>query len=327
MTRAPLALMVCALAVLGLAGLLIGEVALAPSDLVAAIVHPASPAGEILWRLRAPRTVLAALVGAALGLAGAAMQGLLRNPLAEPGVLGVSAGGGLGAALAVVAGASAAPGLVNLGALAGALLSGVIVAVVAARVRSPAIIILFGVSLSAFAGALTSLAFNLSPSPMATSELLFWLYGSVSNRDWGDVGRLVIPAGAGAALCFAAAPGLAQLTLGDEAADASGLPMRRLRVFAVAGAALLTGASVAAAGVIGFVGLVAPHLVRQSVRDDPAAVLVPSAAAGAVIVVAADLVCRIVPTDAELRLGVLTGLLGAPVFAILAARAGRSWSQ
>jgi iron complex transport system permease protein len=288
---------------------------------------PGSPVGEVLWSIRAPRVGAAALVGAALGLSGAVMQGLLRNPLADPAVLGVSAAAGLGAALALVAGLAAVAGAVELAALAGALLAGTLLSAAAARLQTPEALILFGVSLSAFGGALTALVFNLSPSPIATSELLNWLMGSVANRAWDDLGWAAIPMALGAGLSAYAARGLRMLTLGEETARLSGLPMARLRAAAVAGAALMTGAAVALSGVIGFVGLAAPHLVRAGAKEDPAAVLAPSAIAGAVLLVLADLIGRLIPTEAllELKLGVVTALLGAPLFALIAWRAARSW--
>jgi len=307
-------------------GIGLGETSLIWSQYADALRHPASPPGEVLWGLRAPRVVAAAVVGAALGLAGAVMQGLLRNPLAEPGVLGVSAGGGLGAAAVIALGVAALPGAVEASALAGALAAGAIVVVAAARFREPETLILFGVALSAFGGALTALVFNLSPSPVTTSEILSWLMGSVANRDWSDIALALAPMALGVGLCAYAARGLVMMTLGQETAALSGLPMGRLRAAAVAGASLLTGAAVAMAGVIGFVGLAAPHLVRAGMRNDPARILFPSALAGASLVVAADLIGRVVPTEVELKLGVLTALFGAPLFALVAWRAARSWN-
>jgi len=304
----------------------LGESTLTAHQYAQAFADPGSPAAEVLWTLRAPRAVAAAVVGAALGLAGAAMQGLLRNPLADPGVLGVSAVSALGAAGVIAGGlALAIPGAIELAALAGALLAGALVVFLAARFRQPETLILFGVALSAMGGALTALVFNLSPSLITTNEVLNWLLGSVANRDWGDIAAALIPAILGAALVAYAGRGLTMLTLGEETAALSGLPMARLRAAAVAGAALLTGASVAMAGVIGFVGLAAPHLVRGGVSDDPARTLAPSALVGAILLVAADLAARLIPTDEELKLGVVTALFGAPLFALVAWRASRSW--
>ena len=324
--RALLIVLVLVLLALIAIGVGLGETTLTLGQYAEALRHPASPPGEILWGLRAPRAVAAAVVGAALGLAGAVMQGLLRNPLAEPGVLGVSAGGGLGAASAIALGVAALPGAVELSALAGALAAGAIVVVAAARFREPETLILFGVALSAFGGALTALVFNLSPEPVTTAEILSWLMGSVANRDWSDIGWALLPMALGAGLCAYAARGLVMMTLGQETAALSGLPMGRLRAAAVAGASLLTGAAVAMSGVIGFVGLAAPHLVRAGMRNDPARIMAPSALAGASLVVAADLIGRVVPTEIELKLGVLTALFGAPLFALVAWRAARSWN-
>jgi iron complex transport system permease protein len=311
--------------VLVAAGLLLGETQLTGAQIAHAFTDPASGPGEVLWAIRAPRTVAAAVVGAALGLAGAVMQGLLRNPLADPGVLGVSGGAGLGAALAISLGLAATPGAIEGAALVAAVATGTLLTALAARFREPETLILFGVALSAFAGALTSLVFNFSPSPVTLAEVFAWLLGSVANRDWSDVGRELVPMGAGVLLCAYAGRGLVMLTLGEETAALSGLPMARLRAAAVAGASLLTGAAVAMAGIVGFVGLAAPHLVRAGAGADPGRVLVPSALAGAGLLVAADLAARLIPTDLELKLGVVTALFGAPLFALIAWRAARSW--
>jgi iron complex transport system permease protein len=307
-------------------GTALGETPLSLRQYAEAL-RPGGAVAEVIWSIRAPRVCAAALVGAALGLSGAVMQGLLRNPLADPGVLGVSAAAGLMAALVLVAGLAAVPGAVELAALGGALLAGAILSLAAARLQAPEALILFGVALSAFCGALTALVFNLSPSPIATSEILNWLMGSVANRTWTDLAWAAGPTVLGAALTAYAARGLRMLTLGEETARLSGLPMARLRVAAVAGAALMTGAAVALAGVIGFVGLAAPHLVRSGAKEDPAAVLLPSALAGAALLVVADLIGRMIPTESllELKLGVVTALFGAPVFAVIAWRAARSW--
>lgn len=311
--------LVCALAI----GL--GETPLSAGQYRQAFADSASAPAEILWAIRAPRVAAAALVGAALGLAGAVMQGLLRNPLADPGVLGVSAASALGASAVIALGLAATPWAVEGAALGGALVAGGLLTVLAARLAEPQSLILFGVALSALGGAATALVFNLSPSPVATAEVLSWLLGSVANRDWEDVAAALAPVVAGAALSLWSARGLRMLTLGEETAALSGLDMSRRRAAAVAGAALLTGGAVALAGVIGFVGLAAPHLVRRLVSDDPAAALAPSALAGAILLVAADLAARMIPSAEELKLGVVTALFGAPLFALVAWRAARSW--
>jgi len=314
-------LIVAALALAVLAG----ETAFSVDQYAAAFSDPTSGPAEVLWQVRAPRAVCALVVGSALGLAGAVMQGLLRNPLADPGVLGVSATAALGAALAIVLGAAAVPGLVEVSALAGAALAGGLLIVASRAMRAPEALILFGVALSSFAGAATALIFNLSPSPIASAEVMSWLLGSVQNRSWVDVAWVtpaVVLAGVFAALSGA---GLRMLTLGDEGAATSGLNMGRLRAFALIAAALATGAAVAVAGVIGFVGLAAPHLVRAAVRSDAKRILAPSALAGGLMLIVADLLARLTPTDQELKLGVFTALIGAPLFALIAWRAAREW--
>jgi iron complex transport system permease protein len=322
--RLILALSFALAAALGLS-IAFGETQLTAAQYLDGLTRLGSPSAEILFGIRAPRACAAALVGGALGLAGAVMQGLLRNPLAEPGVLGVSAWSGAAAALAIALGLGAAPGVTEGAALAGALGAGAVVASLAARFREPETLILFGVALAALGGAVTTLIFNLSPEPITVAEVLAWLQGSVDNRDWSDLAAALVPMIPGAVLCAYAAAGLRMLTLGEEAAALSGLPMARLRVAAIAGAALLTGASVEVAGVIGFVGLAAPHLVRGAASDDPARVLAPSAIAGAILLTFADLIARVLPTEIELRLGVVTALFGAPLFALVAWRAARSW--
>lgn len=314
-----------ALAAAGIVAVGLGEARLEPAQYLEALARPGSAAGEILWQVRAPRVVLAALVGAALGLAGALLQGLLRNPLADPGVLGVSASAALGAALAIVAGLALVPGAVEGAAWIGAAAAGLALVAFSARFPEPEALILFGVALSSFAGALTALVFNLSPSPIATAEVLAWLLGSVQNRSWEDALWAAPPLLLAGLLGARAAPALRALTLGEETAALSGLPLARLKLFAVLAASLAAGAAVAVAGVIGFVGLAAPHLVRAAVREDPGRVLLPSALAGALMLVAADLAARLTPTDQELKLGVFTALVGAPLFGLIALRAARSW--
>jgi len=319
------AILLIALVLAAAVAVTLGEVGLSPSQYLRALTHPADPAGQILWEIRSPRVFAAAAVGACLGLSGALLQGLLRNPLADPGVLGVSACAGLGASLAIIAGLAVTPGAVEAAALAGAGVAAVALVIFATRFAEPEALILFGVSLSAFAGALTALVFNFSPSPIATAEVLGWMLGSVENREWADAawGGMALAMAGGLGLW--ARKGLLALTLGEETAATTGLPIRALKIAAVLAAAIATGAAVAIAGVVGFVGLAAPHLVRAAVREDPARLLLPSALAGAVMLVGADLIARLLPTDVEVKLGVLTALIGAPLFGLIAWRAARSW--
>ena len=317
--------LVVAIGVAMAAAVLIGESALSGDQFAQAFSDPASGPGLVLWQVRAPRAATALVVGAALGLAGAVMQGLLRNPLADPGVLGVSALAAFAAAVAIVLGLAAVPGAVEGAALAGAAAAGALLVLFSARVRSPEALILFGVAVSSFAGAATALIFNLSPSPIAMAEVMSWLLGSVQNRSWVDVAWVAPAALVAGGLAALAAPGLRMLSLGEETARTSGLPMGRLRLLALLAAALAAGAAVAVSGVIGFVGLAAPHLVRAAVRGDPGRLLLPSALAGGLMLVVADLLARITPTDQELKLGVFTALVGAPLFALIAWRAAREW--
>ncbi|MBX7247860.1 MAG: iron ABC transporter permease [Caulobacteraceae bacterium] len=307
------------------AAIMLGEVPLAVAQYLQGLGDPGSPAGQILWEIRAPRVLAAAVVGACLGLSGALLQGLLRNPLADPGVLGVSATAALGASVAIVAGLAVTPGAVELAALAGAGLAAGALVLFSARFQEPEALILFGVSLSAFAGALTALVFNFSPSPIATAEVLGWMLGSVENRAWSDVLWGVVGLTVATAVGLWSRRGLLALTLGEETAVTLGLPIRSLKIGAVLAAAIASGAAVAIAGVVGFVGLAAPHLVRAAVREDPARLLAPSTLAGALMLVGADLIARLLPTDVEVKLGVITALIGAPLFGLIAWRAARSW--
>jgi iron complex transport system permease protein len=273
----------------------------------------------IVWEVRMPRVLTAWLVGAALGLSGAALQGLLRNPLADAGVLGLSGFAALGAVVAIAFGAFA---FVPLGAVAFALAAAIIVTTLGWRARGPASLTLIGVGLSSFAGGLIALVLNLAPNPGAVADLVNWTLGSVEGRSLEHValaGGFFI---AGAALILFAARGLQALTLGEEAAAAIGANLPRTRTLVVLGAAACAGGATAVAGIIGFVGVAAPHLVRLFAGHDPARLLAPSAFAGGALLVGADLLVRVLPTDtgAELKLGVAAALLGGPVFALIAAR-------
>lgn len=271
----------------------------------------------IVWDIRFPRALTAWVVGAALGLSGAALQGLLRNPLADAGVLGLSGFAALGAVIAFAFGfAVLAPALAVVFALAAA----VLVTALGWRARGPASLALIGVGLSSLAGGLIALALNLAPNPGALADLVNWTLGSVEARSLQDAflagGFLAI----GALLIFFAARGLQALTLGEEAASAIGANLSRTRALVVLGAAACTGGATAVAGVIGFVGIAAPHLVRALAGHDPARLLLPSALAGGAMLVCADLAVRLLPTDSELKLGVAAALIGGPVFALIAAR-------
>ena len=275
----------------------------------------------VVWEIRLPRAVAALVVGAALGASGAALQGLLRNPLAEPGVLGVSATAALGATFVIYYGLANAGALaLPMAAIAGALAATALLTAAAARVGSVVTLILLGVGLSSFAGALMALLMNLAPHPFSLSDMLNWMLGTVANRSFDDLAPAAPFLLAGLGLLFAGRRSLAALTLGEEAAAGVGLDLGRARRRVVVGAGLATGAAVSIAGAIGFVGIVAPHLVRPLVGHDPARTLAPSALLAGFMLVAADMGVRTAPTDVELKLGVVAALLGAPVFAWIAAR-------
>ncbi|MGN6423965.1 MAG: FecCD family ABC transporter permease [Asticcacaulis sp.] len=307
--------------------LLFGDVPLSGGMWLDALIHWKSIGAEIVWGIRLPRNLAAAGVGAMLGMSGALMQGLLRNPLAEPGLLGVSAGAGLGAAIAIVLGLGLLDFAVAGFALIGATMVAIILLVFVERFPQRQSLILLGVGLSALCGALMALVFNLSPSPVTTAEMLGWMMGSVENRNIWDVLMCLLGLAIAGGLSFRLAKGLRYLTLGEETARSMGVDMVRLTQVVVIGASLLAGLSVAVAGVIGFVGLAAPHFVRAMGVKDPYRLIAPSALTGAIIVLIADALVRMIPATGELRLGVVTSLVGAPLFALLAWRSAKSWMQ
>ncbi|MBI1255528.1 MAG: iron chelate uptake ABC transporter family permease subunit [Hyphomonas sp.] len=278
----------------------------------------------ILWEIRLPRAAAAFAVGAALGLAGAGLQGLLQNPLAEPGVLGVSAFSALGAVIAIFFGLAAVCSLaVPVAAILGAGVATVLLGAAAMRGAGSVTLLLIGIGLSSFAGALMSLALNLAPNPYSLADLVNWMMGSVVNRSWADI-VLAAPALAiGAALVLASGPGLRALSLGDETAASLGADPKRTRLLVIGGTSLLAGASVATAGTIGFVGIVAPHVMRPFVGHDPQRLLVPSALFAGIVLLVADIAIRVLPFQQELKLGVAAALVGGPVFIWIAARMGR----
>ena len=304
-----------------------GDVTLDGTAWVGALLHPHSLGAEIVWGIRLPRNLAAVGVGAMLGMSGAMMQGLLRNPLAEPGLLGVSAGAGLGASLAIVFGLGLVPFAVEGAALLGAAGVAVLLIVFVHRFPQRQSLILLGVGLSAFCGALMSLVFNLSPSPVTTAEIIGWMMGSVQNRTWYDVLWCVLGLVGAGLLSLRLGRGLRFLTLGEETARSMGVDMTRLTQVIVVGSSLLAGLSVAVAGIIGFVGLAAPHFVRALGIKDPYRLIWPSALAGGLMVLAADGLVRVIPASGDLKLGVLTSLIGAPLFAVLAYRSAKSWMQ
>ena len=275
----------------------------------------------ILTEIRVPRTLLALVVGGTLGLTGAALQGLLRNPLAEPGLLGASSGAALGAVIVFYFGlATATSLLLPLGAVMGSLLALAVLYVLAGRRGDLLTIVLAGIAINALAAALTSLALNFAPSPYAALEILFWMLGSLADRSLAHVYLalpLMVP---GWLLVIAAARGLDALTLGEETAQSLGLDPRRTQWLVIGGTALAVGGAVAVTGVVGFVGLVVPHLLRRAAGQHPSRLLLPSFLGGALLATLADTAIRLMPPGPELKLGVVTALVGAPFFLHLVMR-------
>ncbi len=301
----------------------------APLDVGAAIAQwlrgESTLATLVLIELRVPRTVLGVLVGASLGLAGAALQGLLRNPLAEPGIIGVSSCAAFGAVVAFYSGFSiTAPLALPLAGIAGALIAVLLLYALAGREASTLTLILAGVAINGFAGAATALALNLAPNPFAVTEIVFWMMGSLADRSISHL-QLAAPLMIiGWVLLLNSGRALDALTLGEDTAASLGVRLGRLRLMLVLGTALAVGSGVAVTGAVGFVGLVAPHLLRPLVGHQPSRLLVASALAGAVLVLGADIAIRSITVGPELKLGVVTALIGAPFFLLLVMRLRRA---
>jgi iron complex transport system permease protein len=297
------------------ASLLAGRVWLPPS----ALLSHDSLAGLIVRDIRLPRTVLALIVGAVLGLAGAVLQGFTRNPLAEPALLGVSSGAALGAVIAIYFGLAAAspvtgPLMGMVGALAACTLT------FALGRNGTVALVLAGAAVSSLTAAGIALALNFAPNPYAAYEIMTWIMGSLADKSWTQV-WLVLPfALAGAALLAMTGRALDALSLGETQAQSLGVDLTRLTGLVVAGTALSVGAITSVTGAIGFIGLVAPHLVRPFVGYAPRRVLLPATLAGALLLLCADIAARLVHANPELRLGVFTSLLGTPFFFWLVVR-------
>ena len=269
----------------------------------------------IFWEIRLPRAVMGALVGGALGLSGAALQGYLRNPLAEPSLVGVSGGAALGAVFAIHLGLSQVFALaLPLGGLAGAAVAMLAVMALAGPHGGPVTLILAGLAVSSLAAALISLALNLSQNPFASVEMVFWMMGSLADRSLTQVwlSAPLMLAGMGALLTVGRA--LDALTLGEDAARSLGIDVRRTRLAVMAGTALSVGAATAVTGIIGFVGLIVPHVLRPLAHHRPGVLLPASLLGGAIMLLLADVGLRLIQPWMELRIGVLTALIGAPFF-------------
>ena len=327
MTRGALLLiaLTALLAIVFVVSLLVGEVWLDPLEVWRELFLPQPHlAALIVTDLRLPRAVLACLVGAALGLSGAVLQGMTRNPLAEPGLLGVSAGAALGAVIAIYFGMAMLFELTGpiLGILGGLCASALTFAL--ARGGGAATLVLAGVAVSGLAAACISLALNLAPNPYAAYEISRWLMGSLTDRSWNHV-LLVLPfVVLGCAALATTGRALDALALGETQAQSLGVDLGRLRLVVIGGTALAVGAATAVTGAIGFVGLIAPHMVRPFVGHQPSRVLLPATLVGAVLLLAADIATRLIQVGAEIEIGVFTSLLGTPFFFWLVVRMRRT---
>ncbi|MBN9062764.1 MAG: iron ABC transporter permease [Rhizobiales bacterium] len=314
------------LVLLALLSLGVGPAPLSPPRVALALLGGGSEIERtIVLEIRAPRALLAILIGASLGLSGAALQGLLRNPLAAPSLFGAPQAAAFGAVCVISLGlADVLSFALPFAAIAGAFLSVLLLVLVAGRDASLLLLILAGLAVSALAGAATALAMNLAPNPFAALEIAFWLLGSLEDRSFRHVLMTLPFVVVGAAILLWNGSAFRALTLGEDVAQSVGVSVSRLRLVVILAVAMGVGASVAAAGSIGFIGLVAPHLMRPFVKYDPQRLLVPSALAGACILLAADIFVRIIPSSSDIKVGVITTIIGVPFFLLLIARERRA---
>ena len=300
-----LALMIAAF----LLSLSAGKVWIAPTDWFADNAN-----GWIMAELRLPRAILGLAIGAVLGLSGAVLQGYLRNPLADPTVVGVSSSAALGGVAAIFFGLSIWPYGIFICAMIGAAAAIFLLAFMAGRGAGPLGFILGGMVLSTLAGSLTAFLISISANPYATSEIISWLMGAITDRNMDDVIRSAPFMLAGGVLLFMTARTLDALTLGEAGARSIGADMVRIRWLVITGVGLSVGAAVAVSGVVGFVGLIVPHVMRSFCGERPSDILLPSALGGAILTLLADSLVRLIPGPNEIRLGIVMAVLGAPFF-------------
>lgn len=312
------------LAIVTLLSLSIGRVWLPPSVLVDGLLAPEpNLSGLILTELRLPRTLLGLMVGMTLGLSGAVLQGLLRNPLASPDLLGVSSGASLGAVIAIYFGlATIFPLATPILGIGGAMIAGLVTFTIGRG--GTLTMILAGAAVMGLAGAGLSLALNFAPNPYAAYEITTWLLGSLSERTWSQLLLATPFILAGVTCLIFTMRALDALTLGEMQAASLGIDLDRARLLALVGTALAVGAATSVTGGIAFIGLLAPHLVRPFVGHQPSRVLLPSALFGAILLLTADIATRLIPTAQEVKLGVLTSLAGTPFFFWLVLRLRRT---
>lgn len=313
---------------LAMASLGVGPVKLSPATVIDALFGGGSEVQRIIvQQIRLPRMILALAIGGILGLSGAALQGLLRNPLASPSLFGAPQAAAFGAVLVIALGlADVRSFALPAAAIVAAFASVFVLLAIAGRNAGLLILILAGLAISSLAGAATSLTMNLSRNPFAALEIAFWLLGSLEDRSFRHV-TLALPfMVVGAAILFSQRHAFRALSVGEEAAQSLGVNVGRLRLLVILGVALGVGGAVAVAGAIGFIGLVAPHLMRPLIGYDPGRLLVPSALTGAALLLAADIAVRIIPSTSDIKVGVLTALIGVPFFLYLIVRERRALS-
>jgi iron complex transport system permease protein len=321
-----MAALVVLVALLVLASLGIGPVRLSPLTVIDALFGGGSDVAQVIVReIRLPRTILGFAIGAMLGLSGAALQGLLRNPLASPSLFGAPQSAAFGAVLIISLGlADVRSWALPVAAIAMAFASVFALLVIAGRNAGLLILILAGLAISSLAGAMTALVMNLSSNPYVALEIAFWLLGSLEDRSFRHVVLALPFIVAGAILLWSQRNAFRALSLGEETAQSLGVDVGRLRLMVIAGTALGVGGAVAVTGTIGFIGLVAPHLMRPLIGHDPARLLVPSALTGAALLLAADIAVRIIPSTGDIKVGVLTSIIGVPFFLYLIMRERRA---
>ena len=317
-----IAILTLVVASLFVGSLAVGPVSLPPGAVIAALFGQGGEAAEIIvLEIRLPRAILALIIGGTLGLSGAALQGLLRNPLAAPSLFGAPAAAAFGAVAVISLGlVDVLSFALPVAAIAGALISIALLILVAGPRASLLVLILAGLAISSLAAAGTALALNLAPNPFAALEIAFWLLGSLEDRSMRHVWIALPFMAVGSVLLMWDRRAFRALTLGEEAAASLGFDLTWIRLRVVAGVAAAVGAGVAVAGTIGFVGLVAPHLMRPFVGYDPGRLMIPAPLSGAALLLAADIVVRLIPSQSEIKVGVVTALIGAPFFIALIMR-------
>lgn len=313
--------------VLSLVALFVGPMRLSVQDVIAGLFLSEDGSALIVWELRLPRLILSLGFGAGLGVCGAAAQALTRNPLADPALFGAPQAAAFGAVLMLSVGV---PHVLSyylpLAAIGFSALSMLVVVVFIASSRSIVSILLAGIALGSLFGAGTSFILSLSENPFAVTEIIFWLLGSFSDRSFVHVGLSLPFIMLGCALLFWCGPAYRALSLGEDSARTLGYNISLTTAATVVGIALTIGAGTAVVGSIGFVGLIAPHLVRAACAGDPALTLLPSCLAGACLTTASDIVVRCLPSSGEVHVGVVTAIMGAPFLFYIAMKKQSSFA-